>query len=155
MSGTSTGKSGRQLTELKSRRFSAPSRARGVRRPEEISRDVRGLKLRQRVSLILNDKTVRDELEDIVSSYYQNGPRPANEGYRTYQDFLIPSFHGGQMPSAVYPIADSRGTGTLNYSKQERSLRCKLASVYRLVHHFGWNRSMYEHSSVSKNAVTC
>lgn len=152
MSGTPAGKSGRQLTELKSRRFSAPSRARGVRRPEEISRDVRGLKLRQRVSLILNDKTVRDELEDIVSSYYQNGPRPGNEGFRTYQDFLLPtSFHGGgQVPSAIIPIADIRGTGTLNYSKQERSLRCKLASVYRLIDHFGWNRSMYEHSSVSK-----
>ena len=116
-----------------------------MRRPEDVVRDVRGLKLRQRVSLVLNDKVLRDELEDLVQNYVQNGPKTSGEGVRTYQDFLVPSstYYGGGMSAVVTPIADIRGSDTLNYSKQERLLRCKLASTYRLVDLFGWNSGLY------------
>lgn len=116
-----------------------------MRRPEDVVRDVRGLKLRQRVSLVLNDKVLRDELEDLVQNYVQNGPKSSGEGVRTYQDFLIPSstYYGGGMSAVVTPIADIRGSDTLNYSKQERLLRCKLAATYRLVDLFGWSSGIY------------
>lgn len=116
-----------------------------MRRPEDVVRDVRGLKLRQRVSLVLNDKVLRDELEDLVQNYVQNGPKSGGESVRTYQDFLIPSstYYGGGMSAVVTPIADIRGSDTLNYSKQERLLRCKLAATYRLVDLFGWNSGLY------------
>lgn len=147
----STGKANKPLIDSKARRFSAPSRGRAVRRPEDVVRDVRGLKLRQRVSLVLNDKVLRDELEDLVQTYVQNGPKSSGEGVRTYQDFLIPSssHYGGGMSAVVTPIADIRGSDTLNYSKQERLLRCKLASTYRLVDLFGWNTGLYSFITVS------
>lgn len=139
----------------KARRFSAPSRGRAVRRPEDVVRDVRGLKLRQRVSLVLNDKVLRDELEDLVQNYVQNGPKSGGEGVRTYQDFLIPSstYYGGGMSAVVTPIADIRGSDTLNYSKQERLLRCKLAATYRLVDIFGWNSGLYSFITVSTRKI--
>lgn len=147
----STAKGNKPLIEGKARRFSAPARGRAVRRPEDVVRDVRGLKLRQRVSLVLNDKVLRDELEDLVQNYVQNGPKTSGEGVRTYQDFLIPSstYYGGGMSAVVTPIADIRGSDTLNYSKQERLLRCKLASTYRLVDLFGWNTGIYSFITVS------
>ena len=147
----STVKGNKPLIEGKSRRFSAPTRGRAVRRPEDVVRDVRGLKLRQRVSLVLNDKVLRDELEGLVQNYVSNGPKTGGEGIRTYQDFLIPSstYYGGGMSAVVTPIADIRGSDTLNYSKQERLLRCKLASTYRLVDLFGWNTGIYSFITVS------
>lgn len=149
----STAKGSKPFMEGKSRRFSAPTRGRAVRRPEDVVRDVRGLKLRQRVSLVLNDKVLRDELEGLVQNYVSNGPKTSGEGIRTYQDFLIPSstYYGGGMSAVVAPIADIRGSDTLNYSKQERLLRCKLASTYRLVDLFGWNTSIYNFITVSMN----
>lgn len=147
----STPKGNKPLIEGKTRRFSAPARGRGVRRPEDVVRDVRGLKLRQRVSLVLNDKVLRDELEGLVQNYVQNGPKTSGEGVRTYQDFLIPSstYYGGGMSAVVTPIADIRGSDTLNYSKQERLLRCKLAATYRLVDLFGWTIGIYSFITVS------
>ena len=147
----STAKGNKPLLEGKARRLSAPARARAVRRPEDVVRDVRGLKLRQRVSIVLNDKVLRDELEDLVQNYVQNGPKTSGEGVRTYQDFLVPSntYYGGGMPAVVSPIADIRGSDTLNYSKQERLLRCKLASTYRLVDLFGWTVGIYSFITVS------
>lgn len=151
----STVKGNKPLIEGKARRLSAPARARAVRRPEDVVRDVRGLKLRQRVSLVLNDKVLRDELEDLVQNYVQNGPKTSGEGVRTYQDFLIPSstYYGGGMSAVVSPIADIRGSDTLNYSKQERLLRCKLASTYRLVDLFGWTTGIYSFITVSMNQL--
>ncbi|XP_020895547.1 alpha-adducin [Exaiptasia diaphana] len=140
----SASKSGRAITEMKARRLSAPARSKAVKRPEDIVRDVRGLKLRQRVSLVLNDKVLREELEDIVENFVHNGPKHT-ENIRAYQDFLVPTYGGGSGGSVVTPISDIRGSDTLNYSKQERLLRCKLASVYRLVDLFGWTSGIYGH----------
>lgn len=146
----SASKTGRAITDMKARRLSAPARSKAVKRPEDIVRDVRGLKLRQRVSLVLNDKVLREELEDIVENFVHNGPKHT-ENIRAYQDFLIPSYGGAGGGCVVTPIADIRGSDTLNYSKQERLLRCKLASVYRLVDIFGWSTGIYGHITVSRS----
>lgn len=125
-----------------------------MKRPEDIIRDVRGLKLRQRVSLVLNDKVLREELEDIVENFVHNGPKHS-EGIRAYQDFLVPSYGGGAGGSVVTPISDIRGSDTLNYSKQERLLRCKLASVYRLADMFDWTTGIFGHITVSIEGFSC
>ena len=145
----SASKAGRAITDMKARRLSAPARSKAVKRPEDIVRDVRGLKLRQRVSLVLNDKVLREELEDIVENFVHNGPKHG-ENIRAYQDFLVPNYGGTAGGSVVTPIADIRGSDTLNYSKQERLLRCKVASVYRLVDVFGWSSGIYGHITVSR-----
>lgn len=143
---------GQRLTEMKSRRYSEPSMGRrSVRRPEEIQRDVRGLKLRQKVSLVLQDDYLRHELEDTVRRHSEEGDELAS--VRTYQDFLVPMsnyYTAGHGISVVHPINDIRGTETLNYTKSERILRCKLASAYRLIDHFGWTESIYNHCTVSE-----
>lgn len=150
----SASKTGRAITEMKARRLSAPARSKAVKRPEDIIRDVRGLKLRQRVSLVLNDKVLREELEDIVENFVHNGPKHS-EGIRAYQDFLVPSYGGGAGGSVVTPISDIRGSDTLNYSKQERLLRCKLASVYRLADMFDWTTGIFGHITVSIEGFSC
>ncbi len=143
------------MINLKLKRITdSTSRHHSVRRPEQVIRDVRGLKLRQRVSLVLADDILRKELEDIVDSTSSNGPNLKN-GIRTYQDFLLPNLHPhsgvGQtgLNGKVTPINDIRGTDTLTMSKGERCLRSKLAAVYRLVDLFGWSQNIYNHISVS------
>lgn len=147
----------KSMTQNKVRRYSAPGRGRRVRCPEEILRDIRGLKLRQRVSLVLGDELLKDELEQTV----RNGggctsPTHKNE-YRTYQDFLLPQAqpnfvnigNGGNLGMVVLPVNDIRGDATRDYSIEERQNRCKLAAVYRLVDLLGWSESIYNHISVS------
>ena len=151
MSTTATPRTTRNQVEA-SKRWSAPPRSRtvgrAVRSPEEVVRDVRGLKMRQRVSLALADDNLRGELEDIVSAHSQS---PINaDAFRTYQDFLIPtgSFYGGGLPSlSASVIADIRGADTLHYSKFERQLRCKVASVYRLMQMFGWGKGLFDRAA--------
>lgn len=41
----------------------------------------------------------------------------------------------------MLPINDIRGIEGVGYEKGEKILRCKLASVYRLVDLFGWTQS--------------
>ena len=139
------------LTNMKIKRISdTQKRHHSVRRPEEVIRDVRGLKLRQRVSVVLGDEILRKELEDIVESTSTNGPRMTN-GIRTYQDLLIPNLYPGSQHSmygTVTPINDIRGADTLSMNKAEKVLRSKLAAVYRLVDIFGWSQSIYNHISV-------
>lgn len=150
MSSTVTPRNTQTHVEV-SKRWSAPPRssktaARSVRAPEELVRDVRGLKMRQRVSLALSDDVLRGELEEMLSSH---SIRPtSSDGFRTYQDFLIPSgaLHGsgGFLGYSVSAISDIRGADTLHYTKRDRQLRCKLASVYRLMQMFGWGNGVYD-----------
>lgn len=142
-----------------SKRWSAPPRSvkavgRAVRAPEEVLRDVRGLKMRQRVSLALSDDILRGELEDMVSAHSQ--PPTSPNAFRTYQDFLIPSgslYGAGGLPSlSASVIADIRGADTLHYTKKDKQLRCKLASVYRLMQMFGWGKGIYDRAACTVSA---
>jgi len=153
MSSTVTPRTTRTQVDA-SKRWSAPPRsgktvARSVRAPEEVVRDVRGLKMRQRVSLALSDDILRGELEDMVSAHSQRPTSP--DAFRIYQDFLIPSgslYGGGTFPSlSASVIADIRGADTLHYTKKDRQLRCKVASVYRLMQMFGWGKGIYDRAA--------
>lgn len=48
----------------------------------------------------------------------------------------------------IIPIADMRGVDSLNYSKAEKVLRCKLASGYRLLDLFSWSDGVNSYISV-------
>ena len=48
----------------------------------------------------------------------------------------------------VLPINDLRGADMPGYGKGEKIVRCKLASLYRLVDIFGWSQSIYNHITV-------
>ena len=146
------------MTQRKARRYSEPGRGRRIRCPEEILRDIRGLKLRQRVSLVLGDELLKDELEQTIRNSTVNGVSRADT-IRTFQDFLLPQAQpnfvniGGGVGSAgtgmvVLPVNDIKGNGTTSYNMGERQLRSKLAAVYRLVDLLGWSESIYNHISV-------
>ena len=49
----------------------------------------------------------------------------------------------------MIPINDIRGIDTLNYAKGERILRCKLASLYRVLDLYGWTSGIANYVSVS------
>lgn len=133
----------------KAKRWSAPAKAKGfspsIPTPDQITRDVRGLKLRQRVSIVLGDEVLREELEEVVGNVDFSTKTTNLQSVRTYQDFLVPTSGFGSnavSPSfRVTPVADIRGMETIKHSKEERLLRCKVASVYRLAQEFGWTCS--------------
>ena len=49
----------------------------------------------------------------------------------------------------VIPISDVRGVNSSVYTKGERILRCKLASLYRLMDLNGWTSTIFNHITVS------
>ena len=53
------------------------------------------------------------------------------------------------MKANVIPIADIRGTETMGYTKGEKLLRCKTASMYRLIDIFGWSAGIHAYATVS------
>lgn len=56
----------------------------------------------------------------------------------------------GFIPRAVIPIDDIGNVEPANYAKGEKELRCKLASLYRLVDHFGWSQAVFNHITVKE-----
>jgi hypothetical protein len=53
----------------------------------------------------------------------------------------------------ILPVNDIRGMDSRSYVKNERYLRCKLASLYRVIHLYGWHYgTCYNHVSVGFNS---
>lgn len=155
-----TRRTGKRI-ESKAKRWSAPPSEKGfspaINTPDQITRDVRGLKLRQRVSIVLGDEVLREELEEVVGNVDITNKTTNLQSYRTYQDFLIPTggIAGGVRGVPITPIADIRGMETIKFSKEERLLRCKVAAVYRLALEFNWASSDYDQvlCTVSKKNI--
>ncbi|KAF6022106.1 add-1 [Bugula neritina] len=104
---------------------------------------------RWKVAAILNNQQLREELMDYIELQMKAGPHPSCLVAVKQQ------FFGGQSPLAripgeinsapIIPIADMRGVDSSKYSKGERLMRCKLASLYRLVNLRGWNSTIKNH----------
>ncbi|KAB7495796.1 Protein hu-li tai shao [Armadillidium nasatum] len=116
-------------------------------RPADIDQDMKEMERRKRVENIMNSALFREELERIIETQIQEG----YTGYQTLQNISemigiptsrINSFKGAQC---VIPINDIRGMESLNYAKGEKILRCKLASLYRLIDMHGWTQNIYNH----------
>ena len=128
-----------------------------LERPADVKEDMRQMGQRQRVTMILNSREFRDELDDIITDALKHGPHPASlVALQQISELLLPhtsrwttvsslSRAGG---SVIVPINDIRGVDSTGYSKSERLLRCKLASLYRLVDLFGWSQGIYNHITV-------
>ncbi|XP_045126927.1 protein hu-li tai shao-like isoform X3 [Portunus trituberculatus] len=116
-------------------------------RPPDIDQDMKEMERRKRVEAIMNSTIFREELEKIVESQLTEG----YSGYQAIQNISemmgIPCSRVNtfRSMSSVIPINDIRGMESLNFVKGEKLLRCKLASVYRLIDMHGWTQSIYNH----------
>ncbi|CAG0890263.1 unnamed protein product [Darwinula stevensoni] len=121
-------------------------------RPPDIDADVREMERRKRVDLIMNSRAFRDELERIIEEQIKEGYTPASlvALQQLYDLSALPGRFGAMSTGrcgagSIIPIADIRGIDCFSYAKGEKLLRCKLASVYRLVDLFGWSQGIYNH----------
>ncbi|KAK8392105.1 hypothetical protein O3P69_017612 [Scylla paramamosain] len=116
-------------------------------RPPDIDQDMKEMERRKRVEAIMNSTIFREELEKIVESQLTEG----YSGYQAIQNISemmgIPCSRVNtfRSMSSVIPINDIRGMESLSFAKGEKLLRCKLASVYRLIDMHGWTQSIYNH----------
>lgn len=130
------------------------------KRPYGIQRDFRVLEREQRVTKVLGSDAFRAELEDILQSQLE-GTRspPKSRALHSLHANVAPAAaveaahrHASSLQgsaSAVLPINDLRGVLSSRYTLAERQLRCKLASLCRLVDWFGWSQLVHNHVSVS------
>ncbi|CAH8610217.1 unnamed protein product [Dicrocoelium dendriticum] len=135
-----------------------PEYQQNLMRPASIKEDVCLMHQKQRVSLVLKSDAFRRELEEIVRSQSRSAEYPGlNTSLLSLQHVsdIFSSVPAGQLttdvglskgqPNGIIPINDLRGIDATFYSRRERALRCKLASVYRLIDLFGWNTSIHNH----------
>lgn len=138
-----------------------PEYRRELQRPADIKEDMRSMESRQRVSSILNSQAFREELESIIADQLKHGPHPSSLiALQQISDLLLPNANsrnqklsnmGNNGGSVLIPVNDIRGIDTLNYAKGERLLRCKLASLYRIMDLYGWSTGISNHVSVRLN----
>lgn len=131
-----------------------PDCQREMMRPPDIEQDMKEMDRRKRVDVILNSQVFREELERIIEGQLNDGYLPASlSALQQVTELLLP--HSGRNSqvsrlggTAGPPINDIRGIDGLKYAKGEKLLRCKLASVYRLVELYGWSMGIYNHITV-------
>lgn len=131
------------------------------KRPYSLQRDFRLLEREQRVTKILGSHAFRTELEGILQGQLDGSRSPPKlRAIGRLQDNVMPAtaveaaHRGGGSAglsgvSSVLPINDLRGARASRYILSERQLRCKLASLCRLVDWFGWSQLVENHVSVS------
>jgi len=115
-----------------------------TQRPVNIEADVREMERRKRVEAIMNSKIFREELERVVGDKIRDGGGDAGIS-ALFKDAMKPPGAHSTPSHAVIAINDIRGPDTAKYAKGENQLRCKLASVYRLIHLQGWAQGIYNH----------
>ncbi|XP_022086694.1 gamma-adducin-like isoform X2 [Acanthaster planci] len=144
-----------------------PEYQKELQRPAHIKADMKDMERQRRVSLILNSQAFREELESIIEAQLKSGPHPASLiALQQIADLVLPqsrfnqtsvgSGRGGAAPQgmSLIPVADIRGVDSVNYSKGEKILRCKLASLYRLLDLHGWTQLIYNHASLRVSMET-
>ncbi|XP_033633381.1 alpha-adducin-like isoform X1 [Asterias rubens] len=141
-----------------------------LQRPAHIKADMMNMERQRRVSLILNSQAFREELESIIESQlktmFKSGPHPASLiALQQIADLVLPQSRFNQSSTGgggggrgqgtcLIPVADIRGVDSVNYSKGEKILRCKLASLYRLIDIQGWTQHIYNHISLRVSMET-
>ncbi|RUS72569.1 hypothetical protein EGW08_019674, partial [Elysia chlorotica] len=123
-----------------------------LQRPAEVKEDLQQMENRSRVKLVLNSQAFKEELEAVVEEQLQHGPYPAGLiALQQITDLLLPNtkgtYGGFARAASVIPINDLRGVESLGFAKGEKLLRCKLASLYRVVDLCGWSHGIFNHIS--------
>lgn len=101
--------------------------------------------------VLLNSPDFYQELTNLLNDE-QN-----QESLQTLSNLLLPitKLDATSCKGPVLPVNDIRGIDSRLYVKNERYLRCKLASLYRVIDLYGWNYGTCQnHVSVRVNANT-
>ncbi|XP_078269531.1 adducin 3 (gamma) a isoform X2 [Rhinoraja longicauda] len=113
-------------------------------RSPELRQDFNLMDQRKRVSQILQSPAFRDELETLIQEQMGKGNNPIGLlALRQIADFVMASSVAA-LPTTqlglgiATPINDLHAIESTNFAKGEKLIRCKVASLYRMVDLFGW-----------------
>ncbi|KAL0269130.1 UNVERIFIED_CONTAM: hypothetical protein PYX00_006962 [Menopon gallinae] len=125
-------------------------------RPADIDADIKEMERRKRVEMIMNSKMFREELERIIEMQMKDGNGPAGllqqiSDLMGIQAGKLHTTHMFRGSNCVTPINDIRGVDSKAYPKGEKHLRCKLASVFRLMDLYGWSQGIHNLITVRLN----
>ncbi|XP_056135802.1 adducin 3 (gamma) a [Lampris incognitus] len=110
----------------------------------DLRQDFNVLEQKKRVTQILQSPAFKDELEGLIQEQMKKGNNPTGLlALRQIADFFMASSVAGFSASPfslgmVTPINDIYGVESTSIVKGEKQMRCKLASLYRLVDLFSW-----------------
>uniref|UniRef100_A0A667Z7L2 Adducin 3 (gamma) a n=1 Tax=Myripristis murdjan TaxID=586833 RepID=A0A667Z7L2_9TELE len=103
----------------------------------DLRQDFNVLEQKKRVTQILQSPAFKDELEGLIQEQLKKGNNPTGLlALRQIADFFMASSVAGL--GMVNPINDMYGVESTTLVKGEKLIRCKLASLYRLVDLFSW-----------------
>ncbi|CAJ1053228.1 adducin 3 (gamma) a isoform X1 [Xyrichtys novacula] len=110
----------------------------------DLRQDFNVLEQKKRVTQILQSPAFKEELESLIQEQQRKGNNPTGLlALRQIADFFMASSVAGFNTSPlsmgmVTPINDMYGVESSTMVKGEKLIRCKLASLYRLVDLFSW-----------------
>ncbi|XP_040201794.1 beta-adducin isoform X2 [Rana temporaria] len=110
----------------------------------DLRQDFNVMDQKKRVTMIMQSPSFREELESLIQEQMKKGNNSSNIwALRQIADFMA-STAPSVFPtcpvnsSMVAPINDLHCNESMPLAKGERLLRCKLASIYRLIDLYGW-----------------
>uniref|UniRef100_A0A803K8Y0 Adducin 2 n=1 Tax=Xenopus tropicalis TaxID=8364 RepID=A0A803K8Y0_XENTR len=123
----------------------------------DLRQDFNVMEQKKRVSMILQSPSFREELESLIQEQMKKGNNSSNIwALRQIADFMA-STAPSVFPtcpvssSMVLPINDIHCNDPIPLAKGERLMRCKLASVYRLMDLYGWAQLSGTFASIRVN----
>ncbi|KAG9488920.1 hypothetical protein GDO78_005106 [Eleutherodactylus coqui] len=112
----------------------------------DLRQDFNVMEQKKRVTMILQSPSFREELESLIQEQMKKGNNSSNIwALRQIADFMA-STAPSVFPtcpvnsSMAAPINDLHCNDILPLAKGERLMRCKLASIYRLIDLYGWGQ---------------
>ncbi|KAM8974572.1 beta-adducin isoform 2-T2 [Pelodytes ibericus] len=123
----------------------------------DLRQDFNVMEQKKRVTMILQSPSFREELESLIQEQMKKGNNSSNIwALRQIADFMActaPSVFPSCPAncSMVTPINDIHSNDPVPLAKGERLMRCKLASVYRLLDLYGWSQLSGTFASIRVN----
>ncbi|CAK9298081.1 unnamed protein product [Gordionus sp. m RMFG-2023] len=140
-----------------------PEYVKNMQRPADVKEDMRDMDARKRVSAVLNSRAFKQDLEQIIMEQLRDGlDYPSSLIALHHLSDILTSYNRSPGPdklslassplssmnARILPVNDIRGADWSHVPLGEKVLRCKLASLYRLVDVMNWGQSIYNHISV-------
>ncbi|XP_077586581.1 gamma-adducin-like [Stigmatopora nigra] len=138
---------------------SDPDSLRGRAMSPDLRQDFNMMEQKKRVTHILQSPVFKDELEGLIQDQMTKGNNPMGLlALRQIADLVMANTMGGAGPltspmswGMVSPINDLYAVESPGFAKGEKTGRCKLASLYRLVDLFSWARFSSSYITVRVN----